>query len=435
MRTRINHCLVPALVFAIVLMPGRVYADTFEFLAYTPPAGWKKEAASDGTLYKRPTGIGLIYFYSSYPSTAPAADEFAKVWRAKVEPTLPGAPPTPQIQRDGDYAVAAGARQVNAQGTLTTITVAAIVGRGRAVGVLTMAAGDDAIREVTTFLDSIDATPDGPGVGSITAGAIEVDFDVPAGYVSQRDGGTVVLKPLSLDRNTPCIYGISSSRPSKGSLETDARAAMLEILPGWQIKSDHYSAMRGTSGDGWPYYWFRTDVQQMAGAQMQYLTAMTMAFPGARGQVNIVWGFGSTGNCMLDDMPFMRLFFSLRPRGWTTDGGKAFAQQLQGTWRNSEYSGMAQYRFLPKSRYEYGRGTSTTFGVRETRTGSVGDGGFTIGGSQLTLTPDARGRGTRKFFARIYDEFSNGVWRQRLALLDESVTPPIEVRYMRAESN
>ncbi len=174
----------------------------------------------------------------------------------------------------------------------------------------------------------------------------------------------------------------------------------------------------------------------MAGAQMQYLTAMTMAFPGARGQVNIVWGFGSTGSCMLDDLPFMRLFFSLRPRGWTADSGKAFGQQLQGTWRNSEYSGMAQYRFLPNSRYEYGQGTSTTFGVRETRTGSVGDGSFALGGGgQLTLTPAARGRGSRKFRARIYDEFSNGVWRQRLALLDESVTPPTEIRYMRVASN
>src|SRR5215203_2057060 len=137
MRTRITHCLVPALLFAIFLLPGGVYADTFEFLTYTPPAGWKKEAASDGILYKRPSGIGLIYLYNSYPTTAQAPDEFAKVWRAKVEPKLPGSAPRPEVQRDGDYTVAVGARQVNAQGTFTTITVAAIVGRGRAVGVLT----------------------------------------------------------------------------------------------------------------------------------------------------------------------------------------------------------------------------------------------------------------------------------------------------------
>jgi hypothetical protein len=207
------------------------------------------------------------------------------------------------------------------------------------------------------------------------------------------------------------------------------------MLPGWQIKSDHYNAMRGTSGDGWPYYWFRTDVQQMSGSQMQYLTAMTMALPGVRGQVNIVWGFGSTGTCTLDDLHFVRLFSSLRPRGWIVDGGKAFAQQLQGTWRNSEYAGVAQYRFLANGRYEYAQVTSTTFSVRETRTGSIVDGSFTLVGNQLTLSPAVRGRGVRRLRARIYDEFSGGVWRQQLALLDESAAPPLEVRYMRVTDN
>jgi hypothetical protein len=53
----------------------------------------------------------------------------------------------------------------------------------------------------------------------------------------------------------------------------------------------------------------------------------------------------------------MRLFHSVRPRGWTADGGKAFARELQtGTWRNTEYAGMAQYKFLASGRYAYGQG-------------------------------------------------------------------------------
>jgi hypothetical protein len=54
-------------------------------------------------------------------------------------------------------------------------------------------------------------------------------------------------------------------------------------------------------------------------------------------------------------------------------------------------------------------------------------------GSDLTLTPDSR-RGVRKFRARIYDEFSGGLWLRTLALLEEGSTSPLEVRYRRVEN-
>jgi hypothetical protein len=340
--------------------------------------------------------------------------------------------PAPQTQRDGEFTVAVAGKQVDARGTLTAVSFVALVGKGREIGVLTMAAGDDAVRETTAFLDTINVIPGG-AAPSGPSGAIDVDFSIPAGYTSERNGQAIVIKPTTLDRNTPCVYGISPSRQSRGSLEADARAAILEALPGWQIKSEHYNAMRGTAGDGWPYYWFRTDVQQMSGPSMQYLSAMTMAFANGPARVGIVWGFGSPGSCTLDDLHFMRLFHSLRPHGWTSDGGKTFARELQtGTWRNTEYAGMAQYKFLASGRYAFGQGTSVTFGNLETRTGSVGDGSYALKGADLTLTPDSR-RGVRKFRARIYDEFNGGMWLRRLALLEEGTSSPLEVRYMRVE--
>jgi hypothetical protein len=60
-------------------------------------------------------------------------------------------------------------------------------------------------------------------------------------------------------------------------------------------------------------------------------------------------------------------FFSCVRAVWTSDGGKALSKELVGTWRNTEASGMGQYRFLPNGRYEYGQGTSTTFGNLETK--------------------------------------------------------------------
>ena len=212
------------LLAVVTLLAGEAYADTFEFLTYTPPRGWVKQTLHDGIAYQRPSGIGLITFYASYPATGSAADEFAKMWRAQVEPAVPGPAPQPQLQREGDYTVAVGKRQVDAQGAVTTVALAAIVGRGRTIGVLTTTAGDEVLREVTAFLDSLTITPgrhagghDAARIksGSVPAGEIEVDFDVPPGYVSRRDGRMVVLTPTTIDEKTPCAYGVSPARPSK----------------------------------------------------------------------------------------------------------------------------------------------------------------------------------------------------------------------------
>jgi hypothetical protein len=428
-------------LLAIVILPaGEAHADTFEFLTYTPPRGWINQASQDGNVYRRTSGIGLITFYASYPSTGSASDEFVRMWRARIEPILPGAAPKPQLQPDGDYVAAVGAQRVDAQGTITTISLVAIVGRGRAIGVLTMAAGDEALREVTAFLDSLDVAPGTPAAttpksGSVPAGEIEVEFDAPPGYVSRRDGRMVVLTPTTVDEKTPCAYGVSPARPSKGMLEADARTALLEALPGWQLKSDSYNAMRGVAGAGWRYFWFRTDVQRLVGGSYEYATAMTMAFPAGPGRVNIVWGVGNPARCLLDDLSFARLFHSLRPRGWNSDGGKALSRDLQGTWRNSQRVGIAQYKFLANGRYEFGIGTTTSTGLLERTSSSVSDGRYELRGAELTITPDRRDRGVSKYRVRIYDEFVLGRWTRAMSLLDENAKPALEVQYMRIEDS
>jgi hypothetical protein len=434
------------ILLLVIFLAGEVYADTFEFLTYTPPPGWTKQTLHDGITYQRPSGIGLIAFYPSYPATGSAAEEFALMWRARVEPVLRGPAPQPQIQREGDYTVAVGTRQIDAQGTLATVALTVIVGRGRTIGVLTTTAGEDVLREVTAFLDSVTitpgpaaaTTPQGPGSRSVPPSDIEVDFDVPRGYVSRRDGGMVVLTPTTIDEKTPCAYGVSPARPSTGMLDADARAALLEVLSGWQLKSDSYNAMRGTAGAGWPYFWFRTDVQRLVGGSYEYATAMTMTFPAGPGRVNTVWGVGNPARCLLDDLAFARLFHSLRPRGWSSDGGKALSRDLQGTWRNSQLAGpvgIAQYRFLANGRYEFGIGTVTRMGLLERTSSSVSDGRYELRGAELTITPDRRDRGVSKYRVRIYDEFVLGRWTRAMSLLDEDAKPALEVQYMRIQNS
>ena len=423
------------LLAVIVPLAGEGRAETFEFLTFAPPSGWTRQTTRDGIAYRRASGIGLISFAASRPAAGPETEEFARAWRERVAPTLPGDAPAPQIERGSGFAAAVGGRVVSAPEGVTAISLVVFTARGRVIAVLALATGDDAIGEVNAFFDTVKVALEAvvpPEPSAAASNAIKLDFEVPPAYVSKPEGRSIAFTPQQFTDRTPCVYGVSPARPSKGSLEADARAAILEMLPGWRLKSDHYSAMRGVAADGWNYYWFRTDVQSAApvDGSFQYLTAMTTAIPGAAGTTNIVWGFGPPARCQLDDLAFAQLFHSLRPHGWVSDGGKALARELVGTWRDVQTRGVAQYKFSAAGRYEFGIGTVTRFGLLETTASSVRAGRYRLSGGELTLASD-RGEVSR-YRVRIYDHYNSGGWRRAMSLLKDG-TDALDVQYFRIE--
>ena len=157
---------------------------------------------------------------------------------------------------------------------------------------------------------------------------------MPPGYTQQKgDGVVLVLVPTAPER-TPYLYGFAGRHLSTGNLETDAEAALLKmVVPGWRRISDNHYAMRGTSAAGW--------------------------------------------------------FHSLRPSGWTSDGGQALTRALMGTWRfTAGNAGMHQLTFRAGGRYERDLGSSVQTGVSERSSATATGGRFTLRDGELTLTPN-----------------------------------------------
>ncbi len=109
------------------------------------------------------------------------------------------------------------------------------------------------------------------------------------------------------------------------------------------------------------------------------------------------------------------------------------SRELQGTWRDSQRLGIAQYQFMANGRYEFGIGTVTTMGFLERTSSSVSDGRWELRGGELRIFPDRSERGVSKYRIRIYDEFVLGRWTRSMSLLDEGANPALEVQYMRVE--
>ena len=84
---------------------------------------------------------------------------FVVKWRELVETAVPGPAPEPQIRREGDFSFAVGARHARSNGKAVTLSLVTVTGRGRTVGIVGMAAGDEALRELGAFFETVALTP------------------------------------------------------------------------------------------------------------------------------------------------------------------------------------------------------------------------------------------------------------------------------------
>jgi len=279
-------------------------------------------------------------------------------------------------------------------------------------------------------------------LGGLMAGALalgragDLGFDVPPGYVQQRNGDIVILAPAVASDRTPCIYGLAPPRATTGSLEADAEAALVQVVvPGWRRLDDRHAAMRGTAPAGWPYVWYRAAFEGDLGGQRQAVNAMAMVLPAGQGRVHVVWGMGSIARCLLDDPTFEHLFHSLRPGGWTSDGGRALTRALVGTWRFTAGPGLQQLRFTPDGRFERDVGSRARVGVTERTSATAGGGRFTLRAGELTLVPDHRPGNPDRYRVRLYDEWFLGGWKRANALLDATANPPLVIPYYRVDES
>lgn len=147
------------LVIGMLLQPACVRAESFEVITYAPPRGWSVQNLQDGKSYERPDRKGSIAFYADWFGSPEVA--FAVTWRELVEPSVPGPAPTPEVRRHGDFTVASGLRQARSTDKAVAVQLVTIAGRGRRVGIVGMADGDEALRELAAFFDSVVLTPDG----------------------------------------------------------------------------------------------------------------------------------------------------------------------------------------------------------------------------------------------------------------------------------
>ena len=257
------------------------------------------------------------------------------------------------------------------------------------------------------------------------AASLEFDVTVPSGYSARQEGGFVQILPQTLGHpSTPCAYALWSPRPSTGSLEADADAALAtEVSAAKMQRSNNFRvAMRGTAPAGWPYFVSGGEFQlpgQFAGSST-YLSMWAMAFPASGNRVSVLFGAGSVSpHCTVNDPPFGQLFHSLRPRGWPNPPANALERDLIGQWHGRHLS---MHTFHPDGRYS----ASASGAVYGKAVSSDPQGRYALRGSEVTVT--TRGQTTERFRVHIYDKWNISRWERALTVLYDNQTVAEYVR-------
>lgn len=256
--------------------------------------------------------------------------------------------------------------------------------------------------------------------------SLEVDYTAPGGYVARPEGGMLWMTPLASGPvNPPCLYALMTPRPSKGSLEADAEAALGETAAaGMQRSSDYRIARRGVAAAGWPYFLLGGNFSgQNAAGGFVSLAVMVMVLPASANRVNAIFGVGNPAECNFNDVPFAQLFHSLRPHGWSSPGN-ALERDLIGTWEGRMLSG---HTFHASGRY-----SSSVAGVLHGNAISAEpDGRYALRGSEVATTTRA-GRAQERFRVYIYDKWNNGRWERTMTVLYDDRRPPSVAEFVRA---
>jgi hypothetical protein len=142
------------------LLSAEAAAETFEFLSYTPPAGWTAGQTREGKTYtyQDASSAGVVILFNSRPTQLAPAAVFAEEWRARLASVVQAQAPAPQLVREADVTVAVGTAQGAMQGRPVAAVLATLVGRGRALSVVALASGDGG-RHVSAFLGSLSVRP------------------------------------------------------------------------------------------------------------------------------------------------------------------------------------------------------------------------------------------------------------------------------------
>ncbi len=400
---------VPRLVLAlsiVMALGGSALADSFEFLAYTPPpATWTKQTSEGGgvTYVTTGSGAGMIMLVPSVTPIGTPIEEFETYWRANVEPIIKAPLPEPKSRPARDLTMVWGSSRATQRGHTFDVQVVMFVGRGSVLGTVTLTSSAQSVRDVAAFNASVKVLDENRPIAKPSdppPAKLAFEYVAPAGFGKTKtengitahsyDGGVV---------RDACMFAMYPALASSGDLEKDVDSAIQTVPAGWTPPGRAFATQqKGIGPTGWPYVYKTARVSSNG----RTATVLVVGIPAPNKQTSFVYGFGGA-DCPLENS-LEQLFHTIVPKGWSSDQGKAFKAAL-------EKKSWGEYVFGSTGRYRNKRALGT----------------WKLAGSTILLSPDAGTNETLR--VRVVSDYTSARWRDAIVVLtDASVRVLAEAR-------
>lgn len=250
----------------------------------------------------------------------------------------------------------------------------------------------------------------------------DYQFQVPTGWNTERTNEQIILR-------APDQYSALTIMPmmqSSGDLDKDMDAIFPQVFQGWQLDErnpDHHIFTKGIAPAGWEYFKKEVGLRSADNRDLEIIGFLFLAR--LNKSVAVIAGTYVNWNDRLSEnnsTDWIQFFHSLGFKNFHSNEN-SLAKELLGNWLVGSSTGLSTYTFAANGHYSNGGAFSTSnqisdYTVKETTTSFVGDGTYSLKGSQLILT-SSKGI-TRTNTIRVFYQSQFGQYFKTLGMLEKS---------------
>ena len=168
--------------------------ETFDLTTYTPPKGWKKEAAVSAVQFKKEDAAKgtycLITLYKAVPGTAKSKENFDLAWTSVVKEmvTVSTAPEMQAVTTENGWETQSGFAQFESDGNKGVVLLVTASAVDKMVNLIVLTNTDVYEKDMTAFLGSISLKKPAGVTGQINKPVITPVKSLPTKTTAKSDG-------------------------------------------------------------------------------------------------------------------------------------------------------------------------------------------------------------------------------------------------------
>jgi len=373
------------LTLNLFTMEAAAQTEKFDIASFTPPKGWQRLDSNNILIFYHSKTVGngtafcQIVLMPSRASNNTPMKNFDDDWANLVTRTTGNtSKPTTETEKTPDgWTAIKGYGNITQQGGTYTCIVVSISGFGKVMTLLINLAGQEYVSAVDDFLKSFELDSKANAGTNTQPGAIanfnwsNYSFIAPERWQTMQTNQYIMLAQSQNAVNHGCVITILPPMQSSGNLETDARAILGQMYPGWSYRytgEKKEDMSKGFTPQGLEYCMIEAPMhrQRPDGYYYDYEDGSVWVIGLSGKQITVITGRHNREIacfCFHQYEYWRRFFNSFTVKGQEPAKGaeQDAAKRILGDWMALGATALTEYIFAANGNYQFiGAGGTTS---------------------------------------------------------------------------